>query len=83
MTIIRAAIGDIFKEFSDNTSIEEVWEFVDSHMAKAVNEKGIVLMDDGGATIGEIWDSSMYFAHWETPSKMLAYFVLSGFDQGD
>lgn len=46
-----------------------------------LRERAIVLRDDGGATIGEFWDSTNYFAHWETPAKMLAYFNLVGFDQ--
>ena len=81
MAIIRAAVGDNLKEFNEATSLSEVWAFVNEHLALANSERAIVLMDDSGATIGQLWDSSLYFAHWETPAKMRAYFDLSGFDQ--
>lgn len=83
MSIIMAAVGEQLKEFGADEGIEAVWAFVDSAMATADNQKAIVLMDDGGDTIGCIWDRSMYYAHWETPSKMLAYFELTGFDTGE
>jgi len=83
MSIIQAAVGDQMKEFSGHSDLTEVWAFVNQHMATASVERAIVLRDDGGATIGEIWDSSNYFAHWETPAKMRAYFNLVGFDQND
>ncbi len=83
MAIIRAAVGETLKEFTGNSSLDDVWEFINLEMASSDAERGIVLMDDGGKTIGQIWDSSLYFAHWETPFKMRAYFNLIGFDQGD
>lgn len=81
MAIIRAAVGDNLRDFDDVSDLSEVWAFVNEHLAFADSEKAVVLMDDGGATIGELWDSSLYFAHWETPEKMRAYFDLIGFDQ--
>lgn len=81
MAIIRAAVGDNLKEFSEDATFAEVWAFVNTHMQSAETERAIVLIDDGGATIGEIWDSSLYFAQWETPHKMRAYLDLLGFDQ--
>ena len=60
MTIIRAAIGGELKEFSETANLEDVWRFIDSRMSESNTEVGIVLMDDSGATIGEIWDSSIY-----------------------
>ena len=50
-------------------------------MATANVPRPIVLRDDSGATIGELWDSSLYHAHWETPGKMRAYLDLIGFDR--
>jgi hypothetical protein len=35
------------------------------------------------ASIASELDSSLYFAHWETPSKMRAYLDLAGFDQDE
>lgn len=81
MAIIRAAVGDNLKEFSEAADLAEVWAFVNEHLASADNERAVVLMDDSGATIGELWESSLYFAHWETPAKMRAYFNLRAFDQ--
>lgn len=81
MSIIQAAVGDNLKEFDQDSDLTEVWAFVNQHMANAAEERAIVLQDDGGATIGEIWDSSNFYAHWETPAKMRAYFNLIGFDQ--
>lgn len=81
MSIITAAVGDNIKEFSDDADLTEVWEFVNKHLSTAEVERPVVLRDDGGSTIGELWDSSLYFAHWETPAKMRAYFNLVGFDQ--
>ncbi len=83
MGISRACVGDVSKEFGGDSSLVEVWEFVNSLMATASGERAIVLVDDMGRTMGEIWDSSLYYAHWETPSKMAAYFCLIGFDQDD
>lgn len=80
MAIIRAAIGGELKEFPETVNFEDVWRFIDNRMSKSDVEVGIVLMDDSGATIGEIWESSIYYAHWETPSKMRAYFDLINFD---
>jgi hypothetical protein len=81
MAIIRAAVGDNLKEFGETSDLAEVWAFVNEHLASADAERAVVLMDNGGATIGELWDSSLYFAHWESPTKMRAYFDLVGFDQ--
>ena len=81
MAIIRATVGDHLKEFSEGGNLAEVWAFVHLHMASSETAKGIVLMNDSGETIGEIWDSSQYFAHWETPEKMRAYLYMICFDQ--
>lgn len=81
MAIVRAAVGDNLKEFGEAANLSEVWEFVAEHLGSATTERAVVLMDDSGATIGELWDSSLYFAHWESPAKMRAYFDLNGFDQ--
>lgn len=83
MAIVRAAVGDTLQEFGEDANFYDVWRFIDKHMATSDVERAIVLMDHGGATIGEIWDSSLYFAHWETPDKMRAYLDLAGFDQDD
>jgi hypothetical protein len=83
MAIIRVAIGDILEEFKKDGELDNVWSFIHKHMAASDVERAIVLMDDQGATIGEIWDRSLYFAHWETPSKMRAYLDLAGFDRND
>lgn len=83
MAIIQAAVGEHINEFDEDAGLDEVWAFVDSHMARADKEKAIVLMDDSGATIGCIWDSSLYYAHWESPVKMQAYFDLACFDRGE
>jgi hypothetical protein len=81
MTIIRAAVGGDLQEFGEGADRADVWTFVNMHTASSEVAKGIVLMDDSGATIGEIWDGSQYFAHWETPEKMRAYFYMICFDQ--
>jgi hypothetical protein len=83
MPIIQAAVGDNVKEFDEACDLTDVWAFINQHMANAGFERAIVLRDDSGATIGELWDSANYFAHWETPDKMRAYFNLVGFDQND
>ena len=83
MAIIRAAVGDYLKNFSENASLADVWAFINLHLATANEERAVVLMDDSGATIGQLWDSSLYFAHWETPGKMRAYFDLMSFDQAE
>lgn len=81
MSIITAAVGDNVQEFDGEADLIEVWEFVNKHLCSAEIERAVVLRDDGGATIGELWDSSLFFAHCETPAKMRAYFNLVGFDQ--
>lgn len=81
MSIIRAAVGDHLMDFAENTGIEPVWKFVKAHIEQWDAERPIVLMDDGGATHGEIWDYSMFSAHWETPGRMLDYLKFAGFDQ--
>lgn len=81
MSIIAAAVGDNLKEFDDGADIAEVWAFVNQHLSLADVERAVVLRDESGATLGELWDSSSYFAHWETPAKMQAYLSLIGFDQ--
>ena len=81
MAIIQAAVGDNLKEFGEDAGLEAVWEFIHLHMASSDVERAIVLRDDSGETIGELWDSSGYFAHWENPQKMRAYLDLIGFDQ--
>lgn len=81
MAIIRAAVGDNLMDFAENTGIEPVWTFVKAHIEHSDAERPIVLMDDGGATHGEIWDYSMFSAHWETPDRMLDYLQFVGFDQ--
>ena len=83
MAIIRAAVGDTLRDFGEDSDLEEVWRFIHTHMASSDVERAIILMDQGGATIGEIWDRSLYFAYWESPSKMRAYLDLAGFDQDD
>ena len=83
MAIIRAAVGENLKEFDDASSLDDVWAFINSQMATSNTERAVVLMDDGGDTMGQIWDSSLYYAHWETPVKMRAYFNLIGFDQSN
>lgn len=83
MAIIQAAVGDNLKDFDERSSLDEVWAFVDRHMAMTNVQRPIVLLDDGGATIGELWDASLYQAHWETPGKMRAYLDLIGFDQSN
>jgi len=83
MTIIQAAVGDNLQEFGEDSDLAEVWTFVNQHMATAATHRPIVLMDDSGATIGELWDSSLYHAHWESPQKMRVYLDLIGFDRPD
>lgn len=83
MSIIRAAVGDNLKDFGEGATLAEVWAFLNMHLASAETERAIVLMDDSGATIGELWDRALYFAHWETPAKMRAYFDLMGFDRDE
>lgn len=83
MPIIQVAVGDNVQDFDGASDLAEVWAFVNQHMANADVERAIVLRDDSGATIGELWDSANYFAHWETPAKMRAYLNLVGFDQND
>lgn len=81
MAIIRAAVGEQLTDFTEDAGIEQVWQFVKKHMEQTDAERPIVLMDDGGATHGEIWDHSLFCAHWETPDRMLAYLQYVGFDQ--
>lgn len=81
MSIIRAAVGDHLMDFAENSGIEPVWKFVKEHIEQSDAERSIVLLDDGGATHGEIWDHSLFSAHWETPSRMLHYLKYVGFDQ--
>jgi hypothetical protein len=81
MAIIQAAVGDNLQDFDEGSDLAEVWAFVNRHMATADVQRPIVLRDDSGATIGELWDSSLYHAHWETPEKMRAYLDLIGFDR--
>jgi hypothetical protein len=81
MAIIKAAVGDNLQEFGEAAGLADVWAFINLHMATSETERAIVLMDDSGATIGEIWDRSQYFAHWETPAKMREYFYMVCFNQ--
>lgn len=83
MTIIQAAVGDNLQDFDEDSDLAKVWAFVNQHMANAETQRAIVLMDDGGETIGELWDSSLYHAHWANPQKMRAYLDLIGFDRPD
>lgn len=69
MTTVRAAVGDNLKKFEKSTDLTDVWAFVDLHLANAGSERAVVLMDDSGATIGELWDSALYLAHWNRRAK--------------
>jgi hypothetical protein len=80
MSIIQAAVGDNVRDFGEDAELSDVWAFINQHMAGASAMRPIVLRDDSGATIGELWDSSLYSAHWENPEKMRAYLDLAGFD---
>ena len=80
MPIIKAAIGSVLKEFGTGATLSEIWNFLNDHFSVIGEERSIVLMDDSGATVGEIWDSSLYFAHCESPAKMRAYFSLLSFE---
>jgi hypothetical protein len=82
MAIIRAAVGDNLRDFGEATELADVWAFINEHLALADTERAVVLMDDSGETLGQLWDSSLYFAHWGSPAKMRAYFDLAGFDHG-
>jgi len=66
-----------------NTDVVEILVFVNQHVVNAAVERAIVLRDNGGSTIGEIWDGPNHFAHRETPAKMRTYLELVGFDQND
>ena len=79
MGIIRAAVGDNIEEFDEDATLEEVWAFINTFMDDSNFERAIVLMDDEGQTHGVIWDSSLFYAHWETVHKMRAYLALIGF----
>lgn len=81
MAIIRAAVGDNLMDFDGRGGLPEVWKFIDRHMSTTNLERPIVLVDEGGATHGELWDRSLYLAHWENVGKMQAYLDLAGFDQ--
>ncbi|CAN7633250.1 hypothetical protein [Massilia sp. LjRoot122] len=81
MSIIRAAVGDHLMDFAENSSIEPVWKFVKEQIERTDAERPIVFMDDGGGTHGEIWDYSLFSAHWDTPDRMLTYLKYVGFDQ--
>lgn len=83
MSIIKTAVGDTIREFTENAPLHEVWQFIDTLMKDAADEKAIVLMDDSGATLGQLWDQSLYIAFWESPAKMRAYLTLAGFDLGE
>ena len=81
MTIIKAVVGDQLKEFDNDATTEDVWNFLHLHITASDDDKGVVLMDDGGNTIGEIWHQSQFFALCGTPAIMRSYFHLVGFDQ--
>lgn len=81
MAIIRAAVGDNVKDFGDAADLSDVWAFVNEHLGSADAERAVVLVDDSGDTIGQLWDRSLYLAHWATPAKLRAYLDLVGFDQ--
>jgi hypothetical protein len=81
-SIVRVAVAEHIKEFPYEVTLKEVWAFINEHLSKADNEKAVVLEDGDNQKVGEIMDSSLYFALWETPAKMKAYFNLIGFDQG-
>lgn len=79
MAIIQAAVGDNVRVFCEDADLADVWAFINHHMTGASAMRPIVLRDDSGATIGELWDCSLYCAHWESPEKMRSYLDLAGF----
>lgn len=82
MTIIRAAVGNSVRDFEEGSRLEDVWSFIDGHMAVADDERAIVLMDGDGSTLGFIWEKSLYFALFSTPEKMRSYLELCNFGVG-
>lgn len=84
MSITRAAVGNILRDFEDTaTHAQEVWRFVRDKLVGADEERPIVLMNSGGDTFGLIWDTSLFQALWETPEKMANYLFMAGFDRED
>jgi hypothetical protein len=73
-------VGDNVRVFCEDADLADVWAFINHHMTGASAMRPIVLRDDSGATIGELWDCSLYCAHWESPEKMRSYLDLAGFD---
>lgn len=80
MSIFRAAVGNDLVEFLDDAGLQDVWRFISSHMTDALSDRAIVLVADDGESVGFIWDSSLFYAHWETAAKMRAHLDLIGFD---
>ena len=74
--LCRIAIGSNVKELEDHESMEDAWNFLDEHMANQEKEIAIVFENSEGYHIGEIWESSMYQAHAETPNALRSYLHL-------
>lgn len=81
MSIITVTVAAELKEFDGQSTLADVWDFVSKAMENHHdNEVGVVFRDDGGDTLGDIWDQSMFEALCESPDTMRGYFNLVGFD---
>lgn len=74
----RVAIGNETREIPTTNQITTLWEFMNERLANQESEIAIVIEDQYGYRIGEIWESSMFYAKAETPGKLSAYLKLCG-----
>ena len=69
----RIAIGNEVREFPEETCINDTWEFLREKLSEQDNEIAVVFEDQYGYRVGEIWDSSMFYAMAETVGKLASY----------
>lgn len=77
--IWRIAVGECVSEFDDGESVEAAWKILQAQVADRDSEVAIVFENEFGYRVGEIWESSVYHAHAETPGKLHAYLAHCGF----
>ncbi|WP_341248609.1 hypothetical protein [Cupriavidus pauculus] len=74
----RAAIGTETRDIPSANQIATLWEFMNERLANQETEIAIVIEDQYGYRLGEIWESSMFYAKAETPGKLSTYLKLCG-----
>ncbi|WP_454727884.1 MULTISPECIES: hypothetical protein [Cupriavidus] len=77
----RAAIGHEVRELPEESCLTELWAFLNEQLANQTTETAVVFEDQHGYRVGEIWDSSLFYALAETPATLAGYLRICSFGE--